>query len=129
MEWSIDIIVKIGLIQTLIGPDINFQVKWGVNVWCGILGGILIGSYFFDGTLTGIKYRNFLNNEIPKLLEDVSLEQRLKIYYHQDGAPAHNSNIVRECLTEIFGVNWIGNHVFMFLKTNSLFQNFFFFNK
>jgi len=25
-----------------------FQVKWGVNVWCGILGGILIGPYLYE---------------------------------------------------------------------------------
>lgn len=104
--------------------DVNFQVKWGINVWCGILGDNLIGPYFFQGTLTGEKYRDFLKNEIPKLLENVSLNQRLKMYYHQDGAPAHNSNMVRECLTEIFGVNWIGNHVFVEINN---FSNYFFF--
>ena len=84
------------------------QVKWGINVWCGIIGGNLIGPYFYHHTLTGVKYKDFLLHQIPSLLENLTLEQRKSMYYHQDGAPPHNSYIVRECLTELFGFNWIG---------------------
>ena len=33
-----------------------FQVRWGVNVWCGILGEHLIGPHFFEEPLTGARY-------------------------------------------------------------------------
>ena len=34
--------------------------RTGLNVWCGIIVGILIGPFFIDDILTGIKYRDFL---------------------------------------------------------------------
>ncbi|KAJ8944257.1 hypothetical protein NQ318_013669 [Aromia moschata] len=33
-----------------------------VNVWAGIINSQIIGSYFFDGTLTGARYLDFLQN-------------------------------------------------------------------
>jgi hypothetical protein len=40
-------------------------------VWCGLIGGKLIGPYFYDGTLTGRRYLDFLANQLPLLLENV----------------------------------------------------------
>jgi hypothetical protein len=28
--------------------ETNFQTVWGINVWCGLIGGKRIGSYFYD---------------------------------------------------------------------------------
>jgi len=43
------------------------QTAWSVNMWCGLIDGILLGSYFYDGTLTGRRYLNFLVNQLPLL--------------------------------------------------------------
>lgn len=88
----------------------NNQTVWGVNVWCGIIGGKLIGPYFFDETLTGRRYLNFLNNELPLLLEDVPLATRERMYFQQDGAPAHNAIIVRQRLGVMFRDRLIGTY-------------------
>lgn len=85
------------------------QVRFGVNVWCGILNGYIIGPYLFHGTLSGIKYKRFLRNELPGLLETVPHNQG-NIWFHQDGAPAHNSIIVKNYLHEMYPHRWIGTN-------------------
>jgi len=90
--------------------ETNFQTVWGINVWCGLVGGKLIGPYFYDGTLNGRRYLNFLTNELPRLLEDVSLDTREHMFFQQDGAPAHNAIIVRQKLNEMFPNRWIGTY-------------------
>jgi len=90
--------------------ETNFQTVWGINVWCGLIGGILLGPYFYDGTLSGRRYLDFLVNQLPLLLEDVSLATRENMYFQQDGAPAHNAIIVKNYLNEIFPNRWIGTN-------------------
>lgn len=90
--------------------ETNFQTVWGINVWCGLIGGILLGPYFYDGTLTGRRYLDFLVNQLPLLLENVPLATRENMYFQQDGAPAHNAIIVKQYLNEIFPNRWIGTH-------------------
>jgi len=51
----------------------NFQRRFTVNVWCGVLGNKLIGPFVFDNTLTGNAYEVFLRNELPVLLEYIPL--------------------------------------------------------
>jgi len=86
----------------------NRQVRWGVNVWCGIMNDSLVGPYFFENNLNGTAYLNFLKNELPLLFEDISLDQRLNMIWQHDGAPAHNTLAVRTFLNDIFGDKWIG---------------------
>ncbi|VVC34408.1 Hypothetical protein CINCED_3A008076 [Cinara cedri] len=57
------------------------------------LGGKLIGPFFYDGMLNGRRYINFLTNELPRLLDDVSLDTRSRMFFQQDGGPAHNAII------------------------------------
>ena len=40
----------------------NFQRRFSVNVWCGVLGNKLIGPFMFDNNLTGNTYEAFLRN-------------------------------------------------------------------
>ena len=54
----------------------NFQRRFTVNVWCGVLGNKLIGPFVFDNNLTGNAYEVFLQNELPGLLEDIPLTIR-----------------------------------------------------
>lgn len=89
--------------------ETHFQNIWGVNVWCGLFNGRLIGPHFYEGTLNGQRYLNFLIEVLPTLLEEVPINERFNIWLQQDGAPPHNSRIVSDYLDNNYGRNWIGN--------------------
>ncbi|KAJ8961167.1 hypothetical protein NQ318_008848 [Aromia moschata] len=40
--------------------EANTQYTEKVNVWAGIINSQIMGPYFFDGTLTGARYLDFL---------------------------------------------------------------------
>ena len=42
----------------------NFQHRFTVNVWCGMVDGYLIGPFIFENRLTGDHYFEFLQNEL-----------------------------------------------------------------
>jgi len=86
----------------------NAQVRWSTNVWCGIINNQLVGPYFYDGTLNGQRYLDFLLNNLPELMENIPLETRANMWFQQDGAPAHNANIVKIFLNEKFKSKWMG---------------------
>lgn len=86
----------------------NFQHRFSVNVWCGMIGSQLIGPHIFEGKLTGNVYANFLKTELPLLLEDVPLKTRLRMLLQQDGAPPHYSREVKDYLNQEFPERWIG---------------------
>jgi hypothetical protein len=71
---------------------------------------MLIGPFFYDGTLYDRRYLNFLTNELPRLLDDVSLDTRERMFFQHDGAPAHNAITVRRFLNQIFPNRWIGTY-------------------
>lgn len=71
--------------------ETNAQVRWSTNVWCGIINNQLIGPYFYDGTLTGQRYLNFIQYILPELMDNVPLEIQNKMWFHQDGTPTHNT--------------------------------------
>lgn len=58
--------------------------------------------------LTGRAYLNFLQEQLPELLEDVPLDRRQGMWYQHDVAPAHFTHIVRDWLDESFPNRWIG---------------------
>ncbi|XP_023311933.1 uncharacterized protein LOC111692257 [Anoplophora glabripennis] len=78
----------------------NFQRRFSVNVWCGMLYDQLIGPFIIEGRLNGPKYLQFLEEEPPRLLEDVPLARRLRMYLQHDGTPPHISRIVTAHLNE-----------------------------
>jgi len=90
--------------------ETNNQCIWGTNVWCGLIGGKLLGPYFYDGTLNGRRYLEFLMNELPIMLDDIPLATRNNLIFQQDGAPAHNANVVKNYLNEHFENRWIGTN-------------------
>jgi hypothetical protein len=71
-------------------------------VWCGILGDSIIGPCFIDGNLNGQKYTNFLTDELPDLLENISIVRRNRMWFQHDGCPAHNASITRQILDQKF---------------------------
>jgi hypothetical protein len=47
-----------------------------VNVWCGLIADQLTGPWALEQRLTADTYMNFVTNEFPLLMEDVTLETR-----------------------------------------------------
>lgn len=84
------------------------QQQFSCNVWAGIVGDCLIGPFFLPPILNGQTYRNFLEEELPALLEDVPLHVRHQSWFMHDGAPAHFSLIAREFLDATYHERWIG---------------------
>lgn len=87
-----------------------FQEVWGINVWCALFNGHLIGPYFYQGTLTGERYLNFLQNDFPLLLQNIPIAERATMWLQQDGAPPHFSQQVTNYINLIFPRRWIGRN-------------------
>lgn len=58
--------------------------------------------------MSGARYTDFLSNDLPVLLEDITLDVRQRMVFQQDGAPPHYCILARNKLTELFHQNWIG---------------------
>ena len=86
----------------------NFQCRFSINVWCGMIDDMLIGPVILDDRKTGQNYLDFLQNELPKELEDVPLATRIAVYFLHDGAPSHYSLNVMQHLNDTFPNRWIG---------------------
>ncbi|KAL4148262.1 hypothetical protein QTP88_002542 [Uroleucon formosanum] len=55
----------------------RFQRRFSINVWMGIIDGVLIGPLLgLPRTVGGNTYLHFLQNELPGLLEELPLELR-----------------------------------------------------
>lgn len=74
------------------------------NVWCGMSSNHIYGPVFLEGTLTGERYLNYLQNEIQAIINNVE-----DIVWQQDGAPPHNARQVREFLNNSYNT-WIGTN-------------------
>ena len=62
------------VLQGLIPELILNQHCFSINVWCDVIGKQLNGLYIFLQHLTGDIYANFLQDELPALLENVPLQ-------------------------------------------------------
>ena len=85
----------------------NFQLRFCVNVWCAVLDDQLLGPFILEG-LIGEAYFRFLQEELPRLLEDVPLNKRGRMYFQHDRDPPHSSREVRIFLNCLFPGRWIG---------------------
>lgn len=65
--------------------EVDNQHVWRLNIWCGNLGNKIIGPHFFERTLNGEVYGDFLLNILPQFLEDVLLNVKINIWFQQDG--------------------------------------------
>lgn len=91
----------------LIRP-LDHQHRWSLNVWAGIVGSYVIGPFFFEETVTGAIFRQFLENHLDELLLHIPQHQRETMWFQLDGAPAHYDLRVRNFLNIRFGERWIG---------------------
>lgn len=69
----------------------NFQNRWSVNVWAGIISSHVIGPYFFEGPLNSERYLEFLANNLLNLMDDVHLLTIQNMWVQHDGAPPHHA--------------------------------------
>lgn len=84
------------------------QHQFSLNVWVGIIENFLIGPFFLPARLTGQVYQEFLENELPVMLEDVPIQLRQQMFFLHDGAPAHFSLVARQYLDITYPNRWIG---------------------
>jgi hypothetical protein len=77
-------------------------------VWARIVGDCLLSPHVLPHRLTGKHYRDLLLHDLPKILEDVPLAVRARMWYMRDGAPAHFSRAVRDVLNNNYHGRWIG---------------------
>lgn len=84
------------------------QTRWSLNVWGGIIGNYVIGPYFFEGTLSSLMYLNFLENQLPQLINHVPIPNRQRMWYLHDGAPVHHTAPIHRHLNNNFPRRWIG---------------------
>ena len=61
-----------------------------LHVWVGIINGYIIGPHFFERTINGEMYLDFLRNDLPGYLEEIPLNVRQRMWFQHDGAPAHH---------------------------------------
>ncbi|EFN62709.1 hypothetical protein EAG_00046, partial [Camponotus floridanus] len=61
-----------------------------------------IGPFELPARVTGEIYRHFLVEDLPGLLEDMSLAERRAMWYQHDGAPPHYARGTREILNEMY---------------------------
>lgn len=68
----------------------------------------MIGPYFYKGILCSERYLQFLQEQLPVLLENLPLQLRANMCFQHDGAPPHKARIVQRYLNETYGEHWIG---------------------
>ena len=72
-----------------------------VTVWCAMTHNVIIGPYFFEGTVDGEAYRHMiLNFMIPELNRQGKAIANM--WFQQDGAPPHTSLETRAVLRRYF---------------------------
>ncbi|KAL3275132.1 hypothetical protein HHI36_019902 [Cryptolaemus montrouzieri] len=86
----------------------HHQEQFSLNVWVGLIVNYFIGPFFLPNRLNGPAYRQFLEEELPLLLEAVPLLVRNIMWFMHDGAPAHLSREAREFSNNTFNNRWIG---------------------
>ena len=85
----------------------SHQVRFSVNIWCGIIHNMLVGPRVMKNRLTGANYRDSLVNILPVLLEEVPLAVCARTWFQHDGAPAHFSHLEKQQLMVTFGDRWM----------------------
>ncbi|XP_058810561.1 histone-lysine N-methyltransferase SETMAR-like [Phymastichus coffea] len=82
------------------------QHRYAVNVWAGVIRDRIVGPFRLPRNLNAGAYLDFLQHDLPALLDDVLPDQNNIILMH-DGAPAHFAQPVRDHLDESYP-EWIG---------------------
>lgn len=86
--------------------EVRPQIRFSINLWCGILNNKIIGPIFIDGNLNQHNYLQLLED----MLDNLPLGDRRNIYFMQDGCGPHNAALIRNYLNERFPRRWFGTH-------------------
>ena len=88
----------------------SHQQRFPINIWARILSDCMLGTYVLPNRLIGRRYRRFLHNKLPPLLENTPLavRQEIKTYFMYDGASAHFSRIDLAHLNGHYPEHWVG---------------------
>ncbi|KAK3925136.1 LOW QUALITY PROTEIN: Transposable element Tc1 transposase [Frankliniella fusca] len=85
------------------GRSLGRQSRTGALLLCGRgADDFVIGPYVWPNNVTEEEYADFLNHELPHLLENLPLEVRRDMWFQQDGHPAHTSLAARGILHRDF---------------------------
>ena len=76
----------------------SFQRRFVINIWSGIVHDHLIGLYLLPTRLDGDSCFVFLQEVLPELLNHVPLHIRRRLWFQNDGVPAHYSEDARNTL-------------------------------
>lgn len=87
--------------------EMSFQKRFSINVWAAVIGDRFLGPHIFQGSLNGVMYLDFLQHNLPQILDEIDPVHRQDIIYQQDGAPPHFTNDVRDWLTANYPA-WVG---------------------
>lgn len=79
-----------------------------VMVWMGLMKIGLVGPFFFEGSVTGLRYLEMLKGELMPSLIGMCGGQTDGMFFMQDGAPPHFANPVKAFLREEFPGRVIG---------------------
>jgi hypothetical protein len=88
--------------------EINFQRRFSINVWCGMMDAMLTGPFISEDRMTGHSYLDFLQNGLPEELEDVPLSTRTAMHFQHDGVPSHYTRSAMQHLNDAFPNRLIG---------------------
>lgn len=86
--------------------QLNYMNFEKIMTWVGVIDEQIIGPYFFEGNVTSDAYVEMLTDYLLPTLARMGYDS-CEICYMHDGAPAHYTLEVRECLTDNFE-RWIG---------------------
>lgn len=88
----------------------HFQHRFSVNVWAGLINGVVLGPVFLR-SLNGETYLRLLRRKVQRMLDrEVPLASFSGMFYMHDGAPAHNAREVRDYMSRTYGQRWIGRN-------------------
>lgn len=86
------------------------QIRFSFNCWCGLKGNEVVMVEFYEGNLNSDTYNNIILENVSNIIDNLPLSESRRVYFQQDGAPAHNSRNTRCSLNRQFGEQWIGTH-------------------
>lgn len=90
-----------------VAREMSFQKRFSINVWAAVIGDRFLGPHIFQGNLNGVMYLDFLQHDLPQILDAIDPVHRQEIIFQQDGAPPHFNTNVRDWLSANYPT-WIG---------------------
>ena len=78
------------------------------TVWAAVWAGGVIGPFFHDETVTGLRYLSMLQEDVLPVLRTIDAFNEDQLFWQQDGAPPHFFKPAREWLNVHFQDRWIG---------------------